>query len=78
MVPEAIAVMKEVGIDITCHGSKHVDEFAGQDFDNVLTVCDNAKDNCAMFVDKAERLHYSFNGPAGVAGSEGKRLAPFR
>jgi len=43
--PEAIAVMKEVGIDITLHRSKHVNEFAGQDFDYVLTVCDNAKES---------------------------------
>jgi arsenate reductase len=43
--PEAIVVMKEVGIDITLHRSKHVNEFAGQDFDYVLTVCDNAKES---------------------------------
>ena len=46
---EAIAVMKEVGIDITSHRSKHVDEFTGQDFDYVLTVCDNAKESCPVF-----------------------------
>jgi len=44
--PEAITVMKEVGIDITAHRSKNVDEFTGQDFDYVLTVCDNAKESC--------------------------------
>lgn len=76
--PEAIAVMKEVGIDITSHWSKHVDEFAGQDFDYVLTVCDNAKETCPVFFVKAERLHHSFNDPAAVPGSEQERLAVFR
>ena len=47
--PEAIAVMKEIGIDLSGHRSKHVDEFAGQSFDYVLTVCDNAKESCPVF-----------------------------
>ena len=76
--PEAIAVMKEVGIDITSHRSKHVDEFAGQTFDYVLTVCDNAKESCPVFFGKATRLHHSFNDPAAVEGSEEKRLEEFR
>lgn len=76
--PEAIAVMKEADIDITSHRSKHVDEFAGQDFDYVLTVCDNAKESCPVFFGKATPLHHSFNDPAAVEGSEEKRLAAFR
>jgi arsenate reductase (thioredoxin) len=77
--PEAIAVMKEAGIDITAHRSKHVDEFAGQEFDSVLTVCDNAQENCPVFFGgKATRLHHSFSDPAAVEGSEGKRLGEFR
>jgi arsenate reductase len=76
--PEAIAVMKEAGIDITSHRSKHVDEFAGQVFDYVLTVCDNAKESCPVFFGRATRLHHSFNDPAAVEGSEEKRLAAFR
>lgn len=75
---EAIAVMKEVGIDITSHRSKHVDEFTGQDFDYVLTVCDNAKESCPVFFGKATRRHHSFNDPASVEGPEEKRLAAFR
>lgn len=67
--------MKEAGIDITSHRSKHVDEFAGQEFDYVLTVCVNAKESCPVFFGKAARLHHSFNDPAGVEGSEEKRLA---
>ena len=76
--PEAKAVMKEVGIDITSHRSKHVDEFAGQDFDYVLTVCDNAKESCPVFFGKAARLHHSFNDPAALEGSEETRLGEFR
>jgi len=76
--PEAIAVMKKVGIDIMSHRSKHVDEFAGQNFDYVLTVCDNAKESCPVFFGKAALLHHSFADPAAVEGSEEKRLAEFR
>jgi len=75
---EAIAVMQEVGIDIRSHRSKHVDEFAGQNFDYVLTVCDNAKESCPVFFGKTTRLHHSFNDPAAVEGSEEKRLGAFR
>jgi len=75
---EAITVMKEIGIDITSHRSKHVDEFTGQEFDYVLAVCDNAKESCPVFFEKATRLHHSFNDPAAVEGSEEKRLAAFR
>jgi arsenate reductase len=76
--PEAITVMKEVGIDITSHRSKHVDEFAGHNFDYVLTVCDNAKESCPVFFGKVVRLHHSFNDPAAVEGTDEKRLAAFR
>lgn len=76
--PEAIEVMKELGIDITSHRSKHVDEFADRSFDYVLTVCDNAKESCPVFFGKATRLHRSFNDPAAVEGSEEKRLGAFR
>lgn len=76
--PEAIAVMKEAGIDIASHRSKHVDEFAGQDFDYVLTVCDNAKESCPIFPGKTVRLHQSVDDPAAVEGTEEKRLAEFR
>src|SRR5215472_10089788 len=53
--PEAIGVMKEIGIDISGHRSKSVDEFAGQSFDNVLTVCDNAKESCPVYPGHANR-----------------------
>lgn len=76
--PEAITVMKEVGIDLTSHRSKHVDELAGQEFDYVLTVCDHAKETCPVFFGSATRLHHSFNDPAAAEGSEEKRLSAFR
>lgn len=76
--PEAIAVMKEIGIDISGHRSKHVDEFAGQSFDYVLTVCDNAKESCPVFFGQTQRLHHSFEDPAALRGTEEERLALFR
>ncbi|MDR3719834.1 MAG: arsenate reductase ArsC [Bryobacteraceae bacterium] len=76
--PEAIAVMKEIGIDISGHRSKSVDEFSGQSFDYVVTVCDNARDNCPVFPSGTSRLHWSFEDPAAVQGSEAERLAAFR
>ena len=76
--PEAIAVMREVGIDITGQRSKNVDEFQGQDFDYVITVCDNARETCPVFFGKAEKLHHDFEDPAAFTGSEQERLAVFR
>jgi arsenate reductase (thioredoxin) len=76
--PEAIAAMHEIGIDISGHRSKSVDEFAGQGFDYVITVCDNAKENCPIFPSATKRIHWSLDDPAAVQGSEEQRLAEFR
>ena len=76
--PEAVAVMKEIGIDISGQRSKSVSEFDGQSFDFVVTVCDNARDNCPVFPAGTERIHWSFEDPAAVQGSEAERLAAFR
>jgi len=76
--PEAIAVMRELGIDISGHRSKSVDEFAGQQFDYVLTVCDNARESCPIYPGHANRLHHSFDDPAAVEGDAEQRLAAFR
>jgi arsenate reductase (thioredoxin) len=76
--PEAIAVMKELGIDISAHRSKHVDEFKGQAFDYVLTVCDNANESCPVFPGHAKRIHMGFEDPAAFQGTEEERLALFR
>jgi len=76
--PEAIAAMRELGIDISKHRSKHVDEFEGQQFDYVITVCDNAKESCPVFPGPVRRLHHSFDDPAKSKGYEEERLTLFR
>ena len=75
---EAIDVMKELGIDISGHRSKHVNEFEGQSFDYVLTVCDNARESCPLFPGETKRLHKDFEDPAALQGTEEERLALFR
>ena len=76
--PEAIAVMREIGIDISTHRSKHVSEFAGREFDDVITVCDAANEQCPIFPGRARRHHRDFTDPASVGGSEEQQLAAFR
>jgi arsenate reductase len=76
--PLAIDAMKEVGIDISRHRSKSREEFAGQCFDAVITVCDNAKESCPIFLGAPERIHWSYPGPAAVRGSEEEKLRAFR
>lgn len=75
---EAIKVLAEIGIDISKNRSKSVDEFANQDIDYVLTVCDNAKENCPYFPAQTKLLHHSFADPAEVEGGEDARLTAFR
>ena len=76
--PEAIAVMKEIGIDISGHRSKVVDEFAEQSFDHVLTVCDNARESCPVFPGARVLRHRDFPDPTLAEGSDSERLASFR
>jgi len=76
--PEAIAVMRELGIDIFGHCSKNVDEFGGQQFDYVITVCDNAREPCPVFFGGAQKMHHDYEAPAAVIGSDEGRLAVFR
>ena len=76
--PEAIAAMREIGIDISGQRSKSVDEFTGQQFDYVITVCDNAREQCPVFPAETKRLHWSFDDPAALVGDEAARLAVFR
>lgn len=77
--PEAIAAMKELGIDISGHRSKNVSEFDGQHFDYVITVCDNARETCPVFFGAAENLHHSFEDPPKPnEGSEEERMKIFR
>jgi arsenate reductase len=76
--PEAVEAMREVGVDISSHRSKSVDEFAGREFDYVITVCDNARASCPVFPGKTERVHWSFEDPAALEGTWDERLAMFR
>lgn len=76
--PQAIEAMREIGIDISGHRSKSVDEFTGREFDYVITVCDNANERCPVFPGKTERIHWSFEDPAAATGDEAARLAVFR
>lgn len=76
--PEAIAVMREIGIDLSGHSSKSVDRFLGREFRYVITVCDNARESCPVFPGEAERVHWSFEDPAAAQGSEEERHAAFR
>lgn len=67
--PKAIQIMKEDGIDISKHTSNNIDEYYALDFDFVITVCDNAKENCPFFPTKAARFHQNFPDPAKATGS---------
>ncbi len=64
--PNAVKAMSELGVDISKHRSKSVDEFAGQQFDYVITVCDNARESCPFFPGGGERIHHSFEDPAAA------------
>jgi arsenate reductase len=64
--PMAIGAMREIGIDTSGHRSKTLDEFAGQSFDYILTVCDSANESCPIFPGTAERIHWSFDDPSAT------------
>jgi arsenate reductase len=76
--PMAVAVMKELGIDISHYRSKSIDEFAGEKFDYVITLCSQANEACPVFFGGIQRLHMGFEDPAAVVGSEDQKLAAFR
>ena len=67
--PRAIATMKADGIDISAHTSNNITEYAGVDFDFVITVCDNAKERCPFFPTNAQKFHYNFPDPAKAEGT---------
>jgi arsenate reductase len=68
--PNAVKAMSEIGIDISGYRSKSVDEFLGQQFDYVVTVCDNAKESCPIFPGMGKRVHHGFPDPAAAAVDE--------
>jgi len=76
--PKAIQVMAEDGIGISHHTSNNVDEYTGIDFDYVITVCDNAKENCPYFPTRAQKFHQNFPDPAKATGSPGEIINAFR
>jgi len=76
---KAIHVMKEIGIDISGHYPKTVDQFLSESFDFVITVCDNAKESCPVFFGNVKhRLHIGFDDPADATGTEEEILSVFR
>lgn len=76
--PGAIAIMKEDGIDISQHTSNLVDDYKNLDFDFVITVCDNAKENCPYFPGNAIKIHHNFPDPAKAVGDESEIMNEFR
>ena len=76
--PLAIQVMKEIGIDISGHRSKHMNDFLQQPVETVITVCSNADQACPMFPGQVNRHHWGFDDPAHATGTEEEKLTVFR
>ncbi|MBK8859353.1 MAG: arsenate reductase ArsC [Opitutaceae bacterium] len=76
--PMAIQVMQEIGIDISGHTSKHMNEFLAAQIETVITVCGNADQACPMFPGQVNRHHWPFDDPAHATGTEAEKLAVFR
>lgn len=76
--PHAIEAMREIGIDISGHRSKCLDEFLDAPFDHVITVCNNANETCPMFPGASKRTHWSFDDPAAATGTDDEILDEFR
>jgi arsenate reductase len=76
--PKSIEVLKEIGIDISGHTSKHLEEFLTRNVDTVITVCGNADQACPMFPGQVNRFHWGFDDPAHATGTEEEVLNEFR
>ena len=76
--PLAIKALAEIGIDISAHRSKHMDEFLVRDVETVVTVCGNADQACPMFPGQVNRYHWGFDDPAHAEGDESQQLQVFR
>ncbi len=76
--PMAIQVMKELGIDLSAHSSKHMNDFLTQPVETVITVCGNADQDCPIFPGQLNRHHWGFDDPAHATGTEEEKLAVFR
>lgn len=76
--PGAVSIMKEDGIDISNHTSNNVEEYSAIEFNFVITVCDNAKENCPYFPTQAKKFHYNFPDPSKVKGTKEEITIAFR
>lgn len=76
--PQAIEVMREIGVDISGQESKTLNQYLGQSFDCVITVCDNANEACPVFPGNGKRLHWSLPDPSAATGTQEEQLAVFR
>ena len=76
--PEAVAVMNEIGIDISGHTSKTLEPFMGDSFSWLITVCDQAKESCPTVPGVRQQAHWSIDDPSGIEGDEATRLDAFR
>ena len=74
----AIQVMSELGIDISHHKSKSLNEMLDKEFDFIITVCDKANQTCPVFPNKANQIHIAFDDPSSIQGSDEQRLLVFR
>jgi arsenate reductase len=76
--PKAVEVMAEIGIDISSHESEHIDRYTGQNFDFVISLCDDAEEQCPVFFGGVERLHMPFDDPPRATGSQEDVMAVYR
>ena len=76
--PNAVEVMNEIGIDISSHNSEHLSIYINDRFDYIITVCDNAAENCPVFPGGGERMHWPFYDPALATGEKEEILNSFR
>jgi arsenate reductase len=76
--PWALRALTEIGIDPAQLRSKHVEEFIGSGFDLVITVCDDANENCPFWLGQGKRVHIGFPDPAKVTGTDDEKMAAFR
>jgi arsenate reductase len=76
--PKAIQVLKEIGIDISSHTSKHMNDFLNRKIYTVITVCGNADQACPMYPGQVKRYHWGFEDPAHAKGTDEEILAEFR
>src|SRR3989337_4436307 len=78
LAEQTVEVMREIGVDISGQRSKHVEEYAGQPFDHVITVCDSARQSCPGFPGGGERIHWDVEDPADTIARGESSLGAFR